>query len=41
MEPEYREWQAQLDGYINQWSAEVRKFIEDRRQRKPHDDRQP
>jgi hypothetical protein len=28
LEEEYRAWQAQLDDYISQWSAEVRKFIE-------------
>jgi hypothetical protein len=28
LEEKYRAWQAQLDDYISQWSAEVRKFLE-------------
>ena len=38
MEPEHREWQAQLDDYIKHWSAEVGKFLEEkgyRRRRTP------
>ena len=30
LEPEYREWQAWLDGYITHWSGEVRKFLEEK-----------
>ena len=29
LQPEYREWQAWLDGYITHWSGEVRKFLEE------------
>ena len=28
LEKEWREWQAQLDDYINQWKAQMRKFLE-------------
>jgi len=28
LEQEYREWQAQFDDYINQWSAAVGTFLE-------------